>query len=142
MFVGVLVMLLCAFGLIILIGTFEQANGLRINATIASNFNAIWPNPSAPNNGIFSGFGTLNSQVYSTSNSLQSYGPISSIISSVSIAGTFIFSIPAFYGLLAGFISAPLSFFMPVGFAVTIANVVLVGIFMLGLLSAIFLFPI
>lgn len=142
MFTGALVMLLCAFGLILFIGTFEQQNGLIINASISSNFNAIGLNPSAPNNGIFAGFGTLSSQVYSTSNSLQNYGLISSIISSVNFAGTFIFSIPAFYGLLAGFIGAPLSFFMPVGFAEAIADVVLVGIFMLGLLSAVFLFPI
>lgn len=144
MFIAVSVAFLFMFGMIWFIGNYETGNGLTVNATIATNFNAIGMNPSSPQGGVFSGYGNFSNGAYNTANSLQSFNtnPVASAISSVSLVGSFIFSIPALFGTMGAFIAVPLvAIGMPVGFAQAIGYVVLVGIFGLGLLSAVFLFP-
>lgn len=150
LFVGVLIAMLAAFGLIFMIGGFETANGIPLNATIATNYNAIAASPQLPQSGVFCNatqgacIGGLASQVNNTSTNLQSYAnnPLGSLVNTVSVVGGYIFEIGSFFGLLGGFIAAPLAIFMPVSFAQLIANIVLVGIFMFGLISAIFLVPV
>ncbi len=142
--------MLAAFGLIFFIGGYEVSNGIALNATIANNYNAILGNPSAPNNGIFCNsqngacFTSLAAQVNSTATGLQTYStnPLGSLVNTVSVVGGYIFEIANFFGLLSGFIAVPLAIFMPVAFAQLIASVALVVIFMMGLLSAIFLVPV
>lgn len=149
MIVGVLITMLAAFGMIFFIGGYETSNGLALNATIASNYNAITANPSAPAAGIFCSsqngacLSSLASQVNNTGTSLQSYStnPLGSLINTVSVVAGYLFEIGAFFGLLSTFISTPLSLFMPVGFAQLIGNITLIIIFVMGLLSGIFLVP-
>ena len=144
MLTAILVSFLLMFGMIFFIGNYELGNGLGVNATIATNFNAIGVNPSAPAGGIFSGYGNLANGVQNTGNSLQTFNtnPISSAISSVSLVGSFLFSLPNLFLAMGAFIAVPLTAIgIPLGFAQAISSVALIGIFALGLLSAVFLFP-
>ena len=145
MFVAASLMFIFMFGMIYFIGSFETGNGLPLNATIATNFNAIGLNPSSPNGGVFSGFGNYSSGIYTTANSLQTFNsnPIASALSTVSLVGSFIFSIPSLFRLMGAFIAVPLAAIgIPIGFAQMIGTITLIGVFALGLISAVFLFPI
>lgn len=126
-------------------GSYEYQNNLLQSNTIAGNFSAILGNSSAPQNGIFVNdnnvFGAADT-AQTGINSTTSIGS-SSVFNSVSLVINFIIYLPNAYNALVHFMAVP---FVALGvsptFAITVINVLFVGILALGVISAIFLFPI
>lgn len=118
-------------------GSYEVTNNIPLNATLRTQYEVIVGNSSGQ--GVFGASAAIENQ---TSTQGMTFGGVSSY-NTVSMISQFFTSIPAEYNAWAFFIATPLTW---IGIPVSqpIANILfLVTILVfLGILSAIFLFPI
>jgi len=138
-----LVMVLLTFSVVLFTGSYAYSNNLPINNTVSSQYNSLIGNPSNPNSGLFSNYLNLTSQVGSQGSQLHNSNLQFGLFNTIGIAAQFFTSLGPIIGGFLQFISIPLEAVgIPAGYAVIIMAVMLLAIMALGILSAIFLFPI
>lgn len=145
MFFTVLVVMLLAYASLVFVGGYEVGNGLPTNSTVATYYYNLTASSSNPTYGIYNNASFLNKQVNGTAATIVTYSsnPISSLIGTVTLAGQFLFSIPSIFLAILYFVAAPLHAFLGIStsYAVVVAGVIITGVIVLSVLSAIFLFP-
>ena len=145
LFVSIILVMLLAWAGVIYISSYSQVNNLTPSNVILAYGNLSTNN--TPSTGIFSGFHNLSGNVNTTQTGIKSSSlfsnPITTITTAVTVMGGFITSLPTLLSAIIGFIAYPFQIFgLPLGFAQTVAIVIIVGVLSFVILSAIFLFPI
>ncbi len=136
-FAGVIIMTY-AWAVIGFIGSYSITNNLPMNATLKAQYEAV--TGASANPGVF---GTLNNLTSQGKTQGQQLGGLNTL-NSIGMVAQFFNSIPALYSSVAYLITSPLASLLGVSLSVTAANLsfLVIIIIVLGILSAIFLFPI
>lgn len=141
-FLGLLIVSILIYGLIATIGSFTLANNLPINSTLKQQYLLITGNASTYG-GILGPVGNLQQTVSTNQNSLSNPNVLTLVINSLSLAANFFGSLPNLFNSVVLFAAIPLNAIgIPASFAYGISLIALIGLMGLGLISAIFLFPV
>lgn len=146
LFFAIMVLFIMVFGAVLFVGGTESVNGVPLSPLLAPSYNAINVNHSYPTNGVFANtsgtFAATNGLATNVSN-VATTSSSGGIINSVSLVIGYLSTIPLLYTALINFIALPIAALgIQIGYATTIAQVILTGIIALAIVSAIFLFPI
>jgi hypothetical protein len=141
-FLGLLAVSIFAYGFFVFEGGFAIQNNLPINPALQSQYLAITGN-SSTYGGVIGPVAGLQQTAQANQKSLGNPNPLSTILNSIGLASSFFGTLTALFQSIILFAAIPLSLIgIPAGLAYGISLVGFVGLIGLGIVSAIFLFPI
>lgn len=141
-FLGLLITSIFVYGYFVFSGAFAIANNLPINATVKAQYEQIVGNASAYG-GAIGPVSQLEQTASSTQQSISNPNLLSLLINSVGLVTNFIGSIVNVFNSIVLLASIPLAAIgIPTAFAYGVSLIALVGLISLGIISAIFLFPV
>ena len=136
--------LMLTYGVIAFFGGFQFTNNIAMNGTLAQEYNTIIATPSSPGGLFYTGNLLGSAQTYGSnfSNVGQNLNPATATSTALGFLVGFISSGPvAIYQLIAFLVQPLVALGIPTGYAIAGFTILLIMIILLGIASAILIFP-
>ena len=131
------------FGAFLFLGGLSIDNGVPMNSSLKAQYLNITNNQSLPKQGTLSFIGKLNALAAGQQNSTANINSAFNAGTSIGLAAGYFGSLGNIYNSVISVISTALSFMgVPTAFVHVVANLALIVLVFVAILSAVFLFPI